>query len=94
MNEELTQVDKLLDDECFFAPFLERFGTRIGRPTIAVSTYLRLMYLKHRYQLGYEVLVKEVSDSLARRRFCHLDLGDRVPDWGEPLRLDTLGLED
>jgi len=80
MNEELTQVDKLLDDECFFAPFLERFGTRIGRPTIAVSTYLRLMYLKHRYQLGYEVLVKEVSDSFAWRRFCHLDLGDRVPD--------------
>jgi len=38
------------------------------------------MYLKHRYQLGYEVLVKEVSDSFAWRRFCHLDLSDRVPD--------------
>jgi len=80
MNEELTRVDKLLDDERFFAPFRERFGTRMGRPTTAVATYLRLMYLKHRYQLGYEVLVKEVSDSLAWRRFCHLDLGDRVPD--------------
>jgi IS5 family transposase len=80
MNEELTRVDKLLDDERFFAPFRERFGTRMGRPTTAVATYLRLMYLKHRYQLGYEVLVKEVSDSLAWRRFCHLTLGDRVPD--------------
>jgi IS5 family transposase len=80
MNEELTQVDKLLDDERFFALFRERFGTTMGRPTTAVSTYLRMMYLKHRYQLGYEVLVKEVSDSLAWRRFCHLDLGDRVPD--------------
>jgi IS5 family transposase len=80
MNEELTQVDKLLDDERFFAPFRERFGTRMGRPTIAVATYLRLMYLKHRYGLGYEVLVKEVSDSLAWRRFCHLALDDRVPD--------------
>ena len=80
MNEELTKVDKLLDDECFFAPFRQRFGTTMGRPTTAVSTYLRLMYLKQRYQLGYEVLVKEVSDSLAWRRFCHLDLGDRVPD--------------
>jgi IS5 family transposase len=80
MNEELTRVDKLLDDERFFAPFRERFGTTMGRPTTAVSTYLRMMYLKHRYQLGYEVLVKEVSDSLAWRRFCHLDLGDRVPD--------------
>jgi len=80
MNEELTKVDKLLDDERFFAPFRERFGTRMGRPTTAVATYLRLMYLKHRYQLGYEVLVKEVSDSLAWRRFCHLALDDRVPD--------------
>jgi IS5 family transposase len=80
MNEELTKVDKLLDDERFFAPFRERFGTTIGRPTTAVATYLCMMYLKHRYGLGYEVLVKEVSDSLAWRRFCHLDLGDRVPD--------------
>jgi len=80
MNEELTQVDKLLDDERFFAPFRERFSTTMGRPTTAVATYLRMMYLKHRYGLGYEVLVKEVSDSLAWRRFCHLDLGDRVAD--------------
>jgi len=80
MNEELTKIDKLLDDERFFAPFRERFFTRMGRPTTAVATYLRMMYLKHRYGLGYEVLVKEVSDSLAWRRFCHLDLGDRVPD--------------
>jgi len=52
----------------------------MGRPTTAVSTYLRMMYLKHRYGLGYEVLVKEVSDSLAWRRFCHLALDDRVAD--------------
>ena len=58
MNEELTQVDKLLDDERFFAPFQERFGTHMGRPITAVSNYLRMMYLKHRYGLGYEVLVK------------------------------------
>ena len=80
MNEELTRIDKLLDDERFFDPFREKFCTHMGRPTTAVATYLRLMYLKHRYQLGYEVLVKEVSDSLAWRRFCHLTLGDRVPD--------------
>jgi len=80
MNEELTQIDKLLDDERFFAPFQERFATTMGRPTTAVATYLRLMYLKHRYEMGYEVLVKEVSDSLAWRRFCHLALDDRVPD--------------
>jgi len=80
MNEELTKVDKLLEDDRFFAPFRQRFYTRMGRPTTAVATYLGMMYLKHRYQLGYEVLVKEVKDSFAWRRFCHLSLDDRVPD--------------
>ena len=80
MNEELTKVNKLFDDERFLSTFQERFGTRMGRPTTAVATYLRMMYLKHRYQLGYEVLVKEINDSLAWRRFCYLSLSDRVPD--------------
>jgi len=80
INEELTRVDKLLGDERFLTPFQQKFGTGIGRPTTAVATYLRMMYLKYRYQLGYEVLVKEVKDSFAWRRFCHLSLDDNVPD--------------
>jgi len=80
MNEELTQVDKLLSDDRFLAPFQAKFGTNMGRPTTAVATYLRMMYLKYRYQLGYEVLVKEVSDSFTWRRFCHLSLDDSVPE--------------
>ncbi|MFC1903156.1 transposase, partial [Chloroflexota bacterium] len=52
----------------------------MGQPTTGVATYLRMMYLKHRYGLGCEVLVKEAGDSLAWRRFCHLTLGDRVPN--------------
>ena len=80
MNEELTQVDKLVRDERFLTLFQRKFGTGMGRPTTAVATYLRMMYLKYRYQLGYEVLVKEVKDSFAWRRFCHLSLGDNVPD--------------
>jgi IS5 family transposase len=80
MNEELTEVDKLLNDERFLVPFQQKFGTGTGRPTTAVATYLRMMYLKYRYQLGYEVLVKEVKDSFAWRRFCHLSLDESVPD--------------
>jgi len=44
MNEGLTKVDKPLNDERLFASFSEKFGTRMGRPTTAVSTYLRMMY--------------------------------------------------
>ena len=80
MSEELTKVDRLLDDERFFAPFRKRFYTRVGRPTIPIATYLRMMYLKYRYKLGYQTLVKEVKDSFTWRHFCHLSLEDRVPD--------------
>lgn len=80
MSEELAEVDKLLDDERFFAPFKKRFGTRVGRPTVPIATYLRMMYLKRRYRLGYETLVREVHDSFTWRRFCRLSLEGRVPD--------------
>jgi transposase, IS5 family len=80
LNEELARVDRLLDDDRFMSPFREKFNTKIGRPTVPVATYLRMMYLKRRYKLGYEALVKEVRDSFMWRRFCRLSLDDRVPD--------------
>jgi IS5 family transposase len=61
---ELRKVDEVLDEDRFMAPFRSRLTATIGRPTIPVETYLRLMYLKHRYGLGYETLCKEVADSL------------------------------
>lgn len=79
LSAELAAIDVLLDDNRFLAPFVERFNTKVGRPTIAIETYLRLMYLKHRYQLGYETLVSEVTDSLSWRRFCRLPLDAEVP---------------
>ncbi len=77
---ELRKVDEVLDDDRFMAPFRSRLTATIGRPTIPVETYLRLMYLKHRYGLGYETLCKEVADSFTWRRFCRIALGGRVPD--------------
>jgi len=79
LNDELAKVDEILDDDRFMAPFISRFNVRIGRPTVPVETYLRLMYLKYRYGLGYEVLVQEVNDSFQWRRFCRIPLTDKVP---------------
>ena len=79
LPEELTKVDALLDDPGFLAPFVRRFNCRIGRPTVPIDSYLRLMYLKHRHGLGYETLVKEVADSLSWRRFCRIRLEGGVP---------------
>ena len=56
MPEELARIDELLDDPVFFAPFEPYFDPRIGRPSTPMETYLRLMFLKFRYRLGYESL--------------------------------------
>ena len=76
---ELGKVDAILDDDRFLVPFRARLSATIGRPTIPVETYLRLMYLKHRYGLGYETLCREVADSFTWRRFCRIALDGRVP---------------
>src|SRR3954453_3804778 len=77
---ELAAVDAVLAEDRFMAPFRVRLTATIGRPTIPIETYLRLMYLKHRYGLGYETLCKEVADSFTWRRFCRIALDGRVPD--------------
>lgn len=87
LSPELTAVDQLLDDDRFLAPFVARFACPIGRPTIPIETYLRLMYLKHRHGLGYETLVEEVSDSISWRRFCRIGLSQRVPHSTTVLKL-------
>ena len=63
---ELARVDELLDDSRFFAPFVPFFDPRQGRPSTPMETYLRLMFLKFRYRLGFESLCREVSDSITR----------------------------
>jgi transposase, IS5 family len=75
----LEQVDRWLDDEAFFAPFRPHFSALIGRPSIAVEIYLRMMFLKYQYRLGYESLCREVADSISWRIFCRLNLDDSVP---------------
>src|ERR1700751_3101758 len=77
---ELAKVDAILDDDRFLAPFRSRLTPTIGRPAIPIQKYLRLMYLKHRYTLGYETLCKEVAESCTWRRFCRIALDGRVPD--------------
>jgi IS5 family transposase len=75
----LFEIDRLLDDPVFFEPFEEFFDPEIGRPSIPMETYLRMMFLRFRYRLGFETLCAEVADSLAWRRFCRIGLTDAVP---------------
>ena len=51
----------------------------LGRPSVPIETYLRLMFLKYRYRLGFEPLCREVADSISWQRFCRIPLGVTVP---------------
>ena len=80
LSGELADVDRLLDDGRFFGPFRPFFDPTEGRPSIPIETYLRLMFLKYRYGLGYERLCALVADSITWRRFCRIGLEASVPD--------------
>lgn len=80
MPAELARVDGLLDDPALLEPFFPFFDPRYGRKSIPMETFLRLMFLKYRYRLGFETLCREVTDSVSWRRFCRIPLDGRVPD--------------
>lgn len=88
LDNELATVDEFLDDDRIYEPIEEKCKSPyFGRPTVPMATYIRMMYLKRRYTISYEILVKEVSDSLKWRKFCHLDITDRVPDRSTLIKL-------
>src|SRR5206468_5386475 len=72
---DLARLDVLLSDPGLLAPITAAWAESSrghGRPTIAMSLFVRLMVVKQRSGWGYETLVREVSDSLHLRRFCGL----------------------
>ena len=79
LPEELARVDALLDDPGFLAPFAAHYDPVAGRPSIPIDTYLRMMFLKFRWRLGYQTLCREVADSISWQRFCRIPLGGQVP---------------
>jgi IS5 family transposase len=89
LPEQLSRVDTLLDDPVFFTPFVPFFDPRVGRPSTPMETYLRMMFLKFRYRLGYESLCREVSDSITWRRFCRIPIDGNVPHPTTLMKLTT-----
>jgi transposase, IS5 family len=79
MPAELARVDVLLDDPALLEPFRPFFDAERGRRSIPMESYLRLMFLKYRYRLGFESLCREVTDSVSWSRFCRIPLGGSVP---------------
>lgn len=86
---ELAKVDKLLQDENFEEPIIERFNTQRGRPTVPVRVYLRMMFLKHYTGLSYEDLEPEVTYNLMYRFFCRIPIEQKVPDATALMKITT-----
>lgn len=89
MPAELVAVDALLDDPRFFEPFRKHFDPVWGRPSIPIETYLRLMFLKYRYRLGYETLCAEVTDSVSWLRFARIPIGGSAPHPSTLMKITT-----
>ncbi len=80
LPDELAMVDSFLNDEKFVKPFVDHFHKTLGRPSTPVQVYLRMMYLKRRYNLGYDTLEEQVRDRISWRIFCHIPLEGDIPD--------------
>ena len=83
LPRDLARLDVVLSDPALLSPIAESWevsARELGRPSIAMSMFVRLMVIKQRTGWGYETLVKEVSDSFHLRRFVGLSVTASVPD--------------
>lgn len=80
LDEELSKIDSLLKNDEMLRPFYSDFDENMGRPGTPADVYLRMLFLKFRYGLSYEEVEQEVRERIPWRRFCHLNLMDKVPD--------------
>jgi IS5 family transposase len=60
LPEDLVAADRVLDDPGLLEPFRKFFSPLVGRPSIPMETFVRMMFLKHRLGLGHEPLYAEV----------------------------------
>ena len=101
MEPELAHIDQVLDDEVIYqrvkADLSQRYPktTQTGRRSTPVAVILRMLVVKHVYNLSYEKTEQLVKDSLVLRRFCRVYF-EAVPDdttlirWANQIKPETL----
>lgn len=101
MEPELVQIDRLLEDDELYrmlrADLAQRYPhtSETGRPATPVTVVLRMLAVKHLYNLSYEQTERQVRDSLILRQFCRVYFRD-VPDdttllrWANQIQPQTL----
>jgi IS5 family transposase len=101
MEPELAQIDTVLDDEAIYQMVKSDLSQRYpktqqtGRGSTPVEVILRMLVVKHVYNLSYEKTEKAVKDSLVLRRFCRVYF-ETVPDdttlirWNKQIKPETI----
>ena len=101
MSPELTTIDKVLDDDELFCMIRNDLAQRYpktltsGRKSTPVEVILRILAVKHLYDLSYEQTEMQVADSLVLRQFCRVYFHP-VPDhttlckWAKLIQPETL----
>ena len=101
MDQVLVEIDKVLDDIELFqqvkGDLSRRYAktTQTGRSSTPVEVIVRMLAVKHLYNLSYEQTEQQVQDSLVLRHFCRVYF-EQVPDdttlmrWANQLQAETL----
>jgi IS5 family transposase len=101
MSPELDGIDRVLDDDALFCMLRDDLAQRYpntltaGRKSTPVEVILRMLAVKHLYDLSYEQTELQVADSLVLRQFCRVYF-HAVPDhttlckWAKLIQPETL----
>jgi IS5 family transposase len=101
MSPELAAIDQVLDDDALFNMIRHDLARRYpktmtaGRRSTPVEVILRMLAVKHLYDLSYEQTEFQVADSLVLRQFCRVYL-QATPDhstlcrWANLIQPQTL----
>jgi IS5 family transposase len=101
MDRVLVEIDKVLDESELYqqlkSDLSKRYAktTQTGRCSTPVEVIVRMLAVKHLYNLSYEQTEAQVRDSLVLRHFCRVYF-ELVPDdttllrWANQLQPETL----
>ena len=101
LSPELAAVDRVLEDEELFCMIRDDLANRyprtlsVGRHSTPVEVILRMLAVRHLYNLSYEQTEMQVTDSLVLRQFCRVYF-QAVPDhttlwkWAAQIQPETL----
>ncbi len=60
----------------------------IGRGSVPVRPYIRLMFFKHSSEWGFENFERKVNDSITLKKFCRILLDKPAPDSSTLIKLN------